>query len=174
MTDTDIELDYAFLTQQALRGVIRDVLEITRDLGDVPGDHHFYIEFLTQAPGVTISPDLIKAYPERMTIVLQKKFENLVVDDDHFEVTLHFKGIPDHLVIPYAAITAFVDPSVEFKLRFEPVPFDPSHTEQEELSAAELQGTSADDDGDNDDDPPGGSAPDGGADVVSLDSFRKK
>lgn len=202
MTDQEIELDYAFLAQQALRGVIRDVLEITRDLGDVPGEHHFYIEFLTRGAGVKIADHLIEAYPERMTIVLQKKFEDLIVEDDHFEVTLHFKGIPDHLVIPYAAITAFVDPSVEFKLRFEPLPQETGQelTEGEPLAEAEpgidkgetsnegshietfnrdkaleksrqkakAQKTGSGED-DNDDEPP-----DGGADVVSLDAFRKK
>lgn len=179
MKDQDIELDYTYLAQQALRGVIRDVLKVTADLGDVPGKHHFYIEFMTRAPGVKVSSDLIEAYPDRMIIVLQKKFENLVVEDDHFEVTLHFKGIPDHLIIPYAAITAFNDPSVEFKLRFEPEPFDPSAEdapEEEEPSKPEqlkdhMAAEKVNRDKEDDDDTP---PPEGGADVVSLDSFRKK
>ena len=176
MSDHEIELDYAFLAQNALRGVIRDVLQITADLGDVPGEHHFYIEFLTQFPGVKLSADLVEAYPERMTIVLQKKFEELIVEEEHFEVTLHFKGIPDHLVIPYAAITAFVDPSVEFKLRFEPSPFDDdADVDEIELEPASLDpappaGNKASNGEDDDDHQP----PGGGADVVSLDAFRKK
>lgn len=174
MSENDIELDYGYLTQKALRGVIRDVLTITRDLGDVPGEHHYYIEFLTHAPGVSISKDLTEAYPERMTIVLQHKFEDLVVEEDHFEVTLHFKGVPDHLVIPYGAITAFVDPSVEFKLRFEPLTGEEDQAEDAEAEApqkpeAQAEEAAADKDRNDDDEPP-----EGGADVVSLDAFRKK
>ena len=116
---SDIELDYDYLTQKALRRVIVDCLKITADLGDAPGEHHFYIEFLTEAPGV-IMPDHLKTdYPERMTIVLQHQFENLEVTDEHFSVSLSFKGKPADLKIPLDAITSFFDPSVEFGLRFE-------------------------------------------------------
>lgn len=171
MSDADdIELDYGFLTQNALRGVMREVLQITSDLGDVPGEHHFYIEFLTGAPGVNISAALRETYPERMTIVLQHKFEDLSVEDDHFEVTLHFNGMPDHLVIPFDAVTSFVDPSVKFGLNFEPGPMtDGAEPAPEE--AAEDTGTQQPDDATAGD---GAKKEDGGAEVVSLDAFRKK
>ncbi len=164
MTTNDIELDYNYLTQQALRGVIRDVLHITSELNDVPGEHHFYIEFQTRAPGVEVSEDLLATYPERMTIVLQHKFENLVVGEDHFEVTLHFQGEADRLVIPYAAITNFVDPSCDFALHFE---MDDIEIEElpEESEAQEAPAAADTDEND---------AEEGSADVVSLDSFRKK
>lgn len=117
--DDDIELDYHFLTNNALKGVVRDVLALTQELGTAPGEHHFYVEFLTQAPGVSIPQRLLVDYPERMTIVLQHQFEALEVDDDHFEVTLYFKRQPARLIIPFDAVTSFADPSVQFGLRFD-------------------------------------------------------
>ncbi len=164
MTTNDIELDYNYLTQLALRGVIRDVLSITSELNDVPGEHHFYIEFQTRAPGVEVSKDLIATYPERMTIVLQHKFENLIVGEDHFEVTLHFQGEADRLVIPYAAITNFVDPSCDFALHFE---MDDIEIEEVAEEPEEQETTASSEEEMND-------TEDGSADVVSLDSFRKK
>ena len=162
MSDKDIELDYAFLTQKALRGVVRDVLSLTEEIGDMPGDHHFYIEFLTRAPGVEVSDALLGAYPEKMTIVLQHKFDDLRVFEDKFEVTLHFKGVPDRLIIPFEAVTNFVDPSVDYALRFETAV--PERTAEEQEAAAE------------DTPPEAGDSPEaeGSADVVSLDAFRKK
>ncbi len=165
MTTNDIELDYAYLTQKALRTVVRDVLSITQELADVPGEHHFYIEFLTTAPGVDVSEDLLGAYPERMTIVLQHKFENLLVFDDHFEVTLHFKGMPDRLVVPFSALTNFVDASCDYALRFDTEVSAPTVDQVDDEAKREegsIESVS--------DDPSDTS----GADVVSLDSFRKK
>ncbi|WP_306253213.1 SspB family protein [Parvularcula sp. IMCC14364] len=172
MTTNDIELDYAYLTQQALRRVVRDVLSITKELGDVPGDHHFYIEFLTRAPGVNVSDGLLGAYPERMTIVLQHKFEDLQVHEDHFEVTLHFKGEPDRLIVPYDALTNFVDPSCDYALRFEPADAaEDAPAGDEEAPAPENTSSSAKKDESASDD---ASTPDTSAEVVSLDAFRKK
>ena len=88
------------------------------------GEHHFYIEFLTQAPDVSIPDHLIEDYPERMTIVLQHQFQNLDVTEDGFGVTLWFKGKESRLEIPFHAVTSFADPSVKFGLRFEPAPAD--------------------------------------------------
>lgn len=115
----DVEIDYDYLTQQALKRVVRDVLQMTQQLGAAPGDHHFYIEFETQAPGVSIPEPLITAYPVRMTIVLQHQFDDLDVREDAFSVTLWFKGQQARLVIPFDAVTSFADPSVQFGLRFD-------------------------------------------------------
>lgn len=173
MSDNDIQLDYAYLTQKALRSVIRDVLLITQELGDMPGEHHFYIEFNTTAPGVDVSDALLGAYPEKMTVVLQHKFDNLLVDDDHFEVTLHFKGMPDRLVIPFTAISNFVDPSCDYALRFDTEEL--TENEHEDADSAEKKlGTSPQADENQLDSGTSAESKEGGADVVSLDSFRKK
>ena len=117
----DVELDYDFMMQRALRYLMRDVLELIADVGDAPGEHHFYIEFLTGAPDVSIPDFLLEDYPERMTIVLQHQFQELTVDERGFSVSLWFKGKEAHLVIPFDAVTSFADPSVQFGLRFERV-----------------------------------------------------
>ncbi len=173
MTDgNDGELDYAYFMQQALRGVVRDVLKITQDLGAPPGAHHFYVEFSTTAPGVQISDHLRAQYPDRMTIVLQHQFEDLAVNADHFAVTLHFKGVPDSLVIPFDAVTQFADPSVNYALQFVPAetPVEgdspPEAQADGELDAAEDTAPDAP--------APDGDGPKGSAEVVSLDRFRKK
>ena len=128
---SDIELDYDYLTQKALRNVIADVLTITAEMGEAPGEHHFYIEFLTQAPGVSLPDHLIETYPDRMTIVLQHQFSNLKVEDEGFSVTLSFKGKPSNLEIPFDAVTSFADPSVKFGLRFDPEPLDGEESQAE-------------------------------------------
>lgn len=117
MTD---HIRYDLLTQQALRGVVRDVLAEAAKKG-LPGDHHFYISFDTQAEGVRISERLRAQYPQEMTIILQHQFWDLTVSDTGFEVGLSFGGIPEKLVVPLAAITGFFDPSVQFGLQFEEV-----------------------------------------------------
>jgi hypothetical protein len=115
----DVEIDYDFLTQQALKRVVRDVLLMTEELGAAPGDHHFYIEFETQAEGVTIPDHLLTTYPARMTIVLQHQFDDLEIGEDEFSVTLWFKGKQARLTVPFEAVTSFADPSVQFGLRFD-------------------------------------------------------
>jgi len=111
---------YDLLTQQALRGVVRDVLTDAAKKG-LPGDHHFYISFDTQADAVRISERLRAQYPEEMTIILQHQFWDLSVSDLGFEVGLSFGGIPEKLYVPLEAITGFFDPSVQFGLQFEEV-----------------------------------------------------
>lgn len=111
-------IDYEGLAQEAMRGVVRKVLSATAKTG-LPGDHHFYISFDTEAPGVTLSKRLKEKYPREMTIVLQHRFWDLAVSDDRFEVKLTFDGIPERLVVPFAAIKVFFDPSVRFGLQFE-------------------------------------------------------
>jgi hypothetical protein len=111
---------YDLLTQQALRGVVRNVLTDAAKKG-LTGDHHFYISFNTQADGVRLSQRLRAQYPEEMTIILQHQFWDLSVTDEAFEVGLSFGGIPERLAVPFEAINGFFDPSVQFGLQFEPV-----------------------------------------------------
>ena len=117
-------IDYESLAQDAMRGVVRTVLARTAKSG-LPGDHHFYISFGTQSPGVSLSKRLKDKYPEEMTIVLQHRFWDLAVTDDRFEVKLTFDGIPERIVVPFAAIKVFFDPSVRYGLQFEAPDFGP-------------------------------------------------
>ena len=111
---------YDLLVQDALRAMVRRVLtDVARD--GLPGDHHLYISFDTNAPGVRLSPRLKEKYPEEMTIVLQHQFWDLIVAEAAFEVGLSFNGIPERLHIPFAALKGFFDPSVKFGLQFEPM-----------------------------------------------------
>jgi len=109
---------YDVLTRDALRGVLKRVLSDAAAHG-LPGEHHFFITFLSTAEGVKLSPRLLAQYPDEMTIILQHQFWDLVVHDDRFEVGLSFGGIPERLVVPFAAIKSFFDPSVQFGLQFE-------------------------------------------------------
>jgi hypothetical protein len=111
-------IDYEALQQDALRGIVRAALQQIAKSG-LPGEHHFYISFLTQAPGAVLSKRLKEKYPHEMTIVLQHRFWDLLVSDDRFEVKLTFDGVPERLVIPFASIKVFIDPSVHFGLQFE-------------------------------------------------------
>jgi hypothetical protein len=109
---------YDLLVQDALKGVVRKVLgDAIRD--GLPGDHHFYISFRTDFPGVRVSQRLRDKYPQEMTIVLQHQFWDLGVTEHAFEVGLSFSGIPERLLVPFDALTGFFDPSVQFGLRFE-------------------------------------------------------
>ena len=110
---------YPELLHTALLGVVRDVLGRAAATG-LPGDHHFYLTFGTQEPGVGVPARLLKQHPEEMTIVIQHQYWNLGVDDDGFTVTLRFDGKPERLVVPWEALRAFVDPSVGFGLRLSP------------------------------------------------------
>ncbi len=113
-------MNYEQMTQLALRGVVRDAIRrVIREDG-LPGAHHFYITFLTRYPGAEIDEGLAKKYPEEITIVLEHQFWDLTANDDNFEVTLKFGGVPKYIKVPYTAITRFHDPSVGFALQFEP------------------------------------------------------
>ena len=112
---------YDLLTQQALRGVVRTVLADAAKKKGLPGDHHFYISFDTNAEGVRMSERLRVQYPEQMTIILQHQFWDLAVSERAFEVGLSFGGVPEKLGIPFEAVTGFFDPSVQFGLQFEEV-----------------------------------------------------
>ncbi|NBE06089.1 SspB family protein [Paragemmobacter ruber] len=147
-------IDYGNLMHRAMRGLIQTVLQdVARD--GLPGAHHFFITFDTTHPGVAIADWLRARYPVEMTVVIQHWFENLTVTDDGFSVTLNFGNQPEPLVIPFDAVRTFVDPSVEFGLRFE------THEDDED--------TEDEGDDDGDDDPP----PHQDAQIVSLDKFRK-
>ena len=109
---------YDLRIQAALRGAVRNVLvDVARN--GLPGDHHFFIGFKTGAPGVKVSQRLHDQYPDEMTIVLQHQFWDLHVGERDFEVGLSFKNIPEKLVIPFDAITSFMDPYIQFALKFE-------------------------------------------------------
>lgn len=121
MNDTlpDSLIPYDEIVQEALRAVVGRVLGQVEQSGGLPGDHHFYITFKTQAPGVDIPRHLVERFKDEMTIVLQNKFWDLKVGGDHFQVSLTFNQIPALLTIPFSAITAFVDPAVNFALQFQ-------------------------------------------------------
>ena len=167
---------YDVLARDALRGVLRRVLTDAATHG-LPGDHHFFITFLSRAEGVKISPRLLAQYPEEMTIILQHQFWDLVVTEDLFEVGLSFGGTPERLVVPFAAIKSFFDPSVQFGLQFEPTEAEAAAdaTETGPASEAAKSDTSKSDttSGEkSDEDEP--TRPSEGAEVVRLDRFRKK
>ena len=150
-------IDYGNLMHRAMRGLIQSVLEDVAKNG-LPGAHHFFITFDTNHPGVAIADWLKSRYPTEMTVVIQHWFENLRDTNEGFSVTLNFGNQPEPLVIPFDSVRTFVDPSVEFGLRFE------THSDDDDDEDDQDDG---DDDGD--DDPP----PHQDAQVVSLDKFRK-
>jgi len=133
---------YDVLARDALRGVLRRVLTDAAEHG-LPGEHHFFITFLSTAEGVKLSPRLLAQYPQEMTIILQHQFWDLTVTEDRFEVGLSFGGIAERLVVPFNAIKSFFDPSVQFGLQFEPsdaVTDAPAATEVDDgLSEADVQ-----------------------------------
>jgi hypothetical protein len=116
--DQDL-MQYEALAQEALRGVVKAALKRAASPGGLPGQHHFYITFKTRAPGVSAPPELAERYPDEMTIVLQHQYWDLAPGETFFAVTLKFGGQPKKLSVPYAAVTRFYDPSVQFLLQFE-------------------------------------------------------
>ena len=165
---------YDVLARDALRGVLRRVLTDAAAHG-LPGEHHFFITFLSKAEGVKLSPRLLAQYPEEMTIILQHQFWDLVVSEDRFEVGLSFGGVPERLVVPFNAIKSFFDPSVQFGLTFEPSEAAPEAPAKglpaaPAPSAVAVPAPAAVDE--TPEDPP--KQPGDGAEVVRLDRFRKK
>ena len=157
--DRQDPLDYGILLQDALRGPVRRSLGIVAEQG-MPGDHHFYLSFRTDAPGVVMPPHLRESYPEEMTIVLKTQFHDLFVDDEAFSVGLFFSGVRYGLTVPFASLLSFVDPSIGFQVAFqnaaedeEDAPADRAESEREEEATVGAPKT------DN---------------VVSLASFRRK
>lgn len=170
-------MNYEQMAQNALRGVVRMALERVAQQG-LPGDHHFYITFESQHPGVVMSDWLKERYPDEMTIVVQHQYWGLKVRPDSFDISLSFHKVGEQLTVPFDAVKAFFDPSVQFMLQFKPVagqaPRKPAAaTEQPVLQTAKPAVTTETPkaDGDGGDKP---KDPAGGGEVVSLDKFRKK
>ncbi|MEK6747351.1 MAG: ClpXP protease specificity-enhancing factor SspB [Pseudomonadota bacterium] len=115
---TKDQINYPLLIDQAMRGVVRDVLRLVQSTG-LPGNHHFYVSYSTLHPGVRMSEQLRAKYPKEITIVIQHQFWDFKVEDQQFHVTLSFGGVPEKLTIPFAALTAFADPSIKFGLQFQ-------------------------------------------------------
>ncbi|WP_230531016.1 SspB family protein [Microvirga roseola] len=194
---------YDLLVQDALKGVVRKVL-IDAGKDGLPGEHHFYISFRTNFPGVRLSNRLREKYPQEMTIVLQHQFWDLNITEHTFEVGLSFSGIPERLLIPFDALTGFFDPSVQFGLKFdsqddeeepetsappppavrgsgsEPVELKQPRkslppAEKPEKKADKAASPKAEPQAEKPAEPtPSGEAAESGAEVVSLDAFRKK
>jgi hypothetical protein len=157
-------IDYAGFVDNAMRGVVRDILRSVERTG-IPGQHHFFISFRTDYPGAVMSDMLRAKYPQEITIVLQHQYWDLNVEQDRFKVALSFNNIPEKLVVPFAALTGFADPSTKFGLQF--------HSEHREAVAAaapaippapafENIAVSEDD------------AAKESAEIITLDAFRKK
>ncbi len=161
----DSLIPYDEIVQEALRAVVGRVLgEIVAGGSELPGTHHFYITFKTEATGVSIPPHLRERFPDEMTIVLQNKFWDLEVTDEGFSVGLSFNQIPAKLSVPFAAITAFVDPAVDFGLQFQATVADmaPEEHEDAENDLIESGGEEA------------AEGADDGSNVVTVDFGRKK
>lgn len=166
---------YDVLAREALRdGVLRRVLTDAAAHG-LPGEHHFFITFLSTADGVKLSPRLLAQYPEEMTIILQHQFWDLTVLEDRFEVGLSFGGIPERLVVPLNAVKSFFDPSVQFGLTFDYDAEGAAESQQGKLPAVQPVSpvaTSAPEPVAEKQDEPAKTGE--GAEVVRLDRFRKK
>ncbi len=147
-------IDYGNLMHRAMRGLIQSVLTEVAEHG-LPGAHHFFITFDTKHPDVQMADWLKERYPTEMTVVLQHWFENLSVTDEGFSITLNFGNNPEPMVIPFDALRTFVDPSVEFGLRFETQGQDDEDEDDEEDIEVEEEPVRQD------------------AEIVSLDQFRK-
>ena len=152
-------IPYDEIVQDALRAVVSRVLREVEQTGTLPGDHHFYITFLTRVPGVSIPKHLSERFPEEMTIVLQHRFWDLTVDAEGFSVGLSFGGVPSTLRVPFAAVTRFHDPAVEFSLTFQANAGEDDLAEEEPDEAENDAPRTEGEDGSN---------------VVSVDFTRKK
>ena len=151
-------IPYDEIVQEALREVVGKVLHEVEKSGGLPGAHHFYVTFKTRMPGVDIPKHLAERFPDEMTIVIQNRFWDLKVEAEHFSVGLSFGGVPSMLTVPFAAVTDFVDPAVDFSLKFQANGAPEGHEEHDE---------------------PGNDAPiaapvEDGSNVVSVDFTRKK
>ena len=151
MTDS---INYAHMMQKAMQGLMIDVLKKISKNG-LPGNHHYFISFDTKFEGVVVADWIKERYPEEMTIVIQHWFDKLEVNDNKFSITLNFGDNPENLTIPWASVSTFVDPSVEFGLSFK-------DDNQDEIPESKMVIIDEDDDEKKD------------AEIVSLDSFRKK
>ncbi len=151
-------IPYDEIVQEALRDVVGRVLHEVEKSGGLPGGHHFYITFKTRLPGVSIPKHLAERFPDEMTIVIQHRFWDLKVDDQGFSVGLSFGGVPSTLTVPFAAVTDFVDPAVDFSLKFQADGAADLHEEHDEPE----------------NDAPVAEPAEDGSNVVSVDFKRKK
>ena len=152
-TTADSLIPYDEIVQDALRSVVRRVLDRIDAEGGLPGSHHFYIAFRTRYPGVEMPKHLMERYPEEMTIVIQHRYWDLAIDDVKFQIGLSFNQVPAKLVIPFDAVTGFVDPAVNFALQFQPKDGEPVAPVEEVPPPPPIED---------------------GSNVVTLDRFRKK
>lgn len=150
-------IPYDEIVQEALREVVGRVLREVEETGGLPGAHHFYITFKTRMPGVSIPKHLVERFPDEMTIVIQHRFWDLKVEDHEFSVGLSFGGVPSTLVVPFASVTEFVDPAVDFSLKFQANAPEPPEDH---------------DDADND--VPVAEPAEDGSNVVNVDFTKKK
>jgi uncharacterized protein len=151
-------IPYDEIVQEALRAVVGRVLREVEQTGVLPGEHHFYITFKTKLPGVSIPKHLVEKFPDEMTIVIQHRFWDLKVEEDAFSVGLSFGGVPATLHVPFAAVTQFHDPAVEFALTFQTNAEQEPHDEHEEAE----------------NDAPSAEKAEDGSNVVNVDFTRKK
>ena len=151
-------IPYDEIVQEALREVVGKVLHEVEKSGGLPGGHHFYITFQTRHPGVSIPKHLAERFPDEMTIVIQHRFWDLKVEDRQFSVGLSFSGVPTTLTVPFAAVTDFVDPAVDFSLKFQANGAPDEHEEHDEAE----------------NDAPVAEPIEDGSNVVSVDFTRKK
>ena len=158
-------IGYQALTQAALKGVVRTALEKAAKLDALPGEHHFYITFRTRTQGVQMADYLKDRFPDEMTIVVQHQYWDFEVFEDRFEIILKFSGVPQHLRIPFAAVTRFFDPSVNFGLQFEKDEAVAFSEAGPALPVARQATAEA---------PIAHAAQSGDRTVVSLDAFRRK
>ena len=150
-------LNYPMMIDSAMRTVVREIMKRVQTDG-LPGEHHFYISFNTQFPGVKMSDQLRAKYPKEITIVMQHQFWDFKIDEQQFQVTLSFGGAPEKLVVPFAALTAFADPSIKFGLQFQNIAFEPNFAAEDITEESEEDAT----------------ADDAASKIISLDAFRKK
>jgi hypothetical protein len=161
-------INYGALIDEAMHIIVKKSLEIAASK-KLPGEHHFFISFITKFPGVNLSDKLRKKYPQEMTIVLQFQFEELKVEETSFSVVLSFDNVKEKVIVPFAAITAFADPSVKFGLQFRHIDEQP---EEDELTGTDVERHTG---------PITSGKPikeiikeSGATNVITLDSFRKK
>jgi hypothetical protein len=174
LSNSDI-IRYDLIVQEAMLDVVKKVLTDTQKNG-LKNDHHFYLTYATCHDGVEIPSSLLEKYPEEITIVLQHEFEDLIVKDDHFMVTLWFNNVPAHLRVPFKAIKAFFDPSVKFGLQFNIINEEKYNTPSDDNNVSDITETlkTSKETNKNADTPTNPKTEAGNNNIVSLDSFRKK
>jgi len=166
-------IDYPALIDGAMRSVVRTAMSQVQQHG-LPGEHHFFVSFLTHYPGVSLSDHLKQRYPDEMTIVVQHQFWDLTVREHDFSVTLSFSNVPETLTIPFDALTAFADPSIKFGLQFHRGEWE-EEEESVHCPATGRTGREMPPEASFDEEPPTeANPPANDSKVISIDAFRKK